>query len=243
MGPALAQILFQSQKRGAPEGDDALLVALAADVDTAEVEGKIAGGEGGDLGDAESAGIEELEDGAVAEVGGAGLGVIGGELGAVEHFSDLRLGEGLGEDLPGLGGFDVDGGVVVDAAVEHEPLVETAEATELAGDGAGVDGVDAEVLHECGDVLLGGGEEDAVAGLEELGEGVEVAGVGFAGEGTKAFFYAEVDLIVHEKRQVAGGVHSPDYRRVGGGSAGVGGAAEPDSSRNQGGHWRVFAKA
>ncbi len=185
-------------KGGAAERNDALLVALAADLHASGIEREVAGGEAGELGDAEAAGIEQFKDGAIAQRGGTGLGMRGGHGGALEHLGNFRLGERFGQDFPGLGRLDVDGGVVMDAAVEEEPLVEAAQAAELARGGAGVDAVGAEVLEETGDVLLDGGEQGCVAAFKKLGEGVEVAGVGFAGERPQAFLDAHVVPIVLE---------------------------------------------
>jgi len=96
----------------------------------------------------------------------------------------------------------------MDAAIEEEPLVEAADATELAGGGTGIDAVDAEVLEERGNVLLRTGEQDAVAGFEVLGEGVEVAQIGFAGERAQAFFDAQVGHVLANQPEIAGGFHA-----------------------------------
>jgi hypothetical protein len=103
----------------------------------------------------------------------------------------------------------------MDAAVEEEPLVEAADATELSGGGTGVDAVGAEVFEEGGDVLLDGGEEDSLAGFEELGEGFQVAIVGFAGEGAQAFFDAQVSPVFAEQGEIARGFHADSIMGLG----------------------------
>ena len=173
---AFFEVEAEGLEGGDAEGDDAFFVAFAADQDAAEVEREVGGGERGDFGDTQAAGVEQFKDGAIAEGCGAGLWAAGGGFcrlfSARKHGVHFRLGEGFGENFPGFGRVDVDGGVVVDAAVEEEPLVEAADAAELAGGGARIDAVGAEMLQERGYVLLRTGEQDAVAGFEELGEGL-----------------------------------------------------------------------
>jgi len=140
----------------------------------------------------------------------------GGLLSEVEHGVYFGFGEGLGQDFPCLGRLDIQRGVVVDALVEEEPFVESANAAEFAGGGAGINSVGAEVFEEGGYVLLEGVEEDAVAFFEEFGKGVEVAVVGFAGEGAEAFFYAQVDSVFTKEAEIARSIHNADYRPVGG---------------------------
>ena len=91
----------------------------------------------------------------------------------------------------------------MDAAIEEEPLVKAAEATELSRAGACVDVVRTEMIEECGNILLGGIDEHAVARLEEFGEGLEVAVVSLTGERAQALFYAEINLIVVKQREIA----------------------------------------
>jgi len=193
---AFAEVLLECPDRGAAEGDDALLIAFAAHLRAAGIEREVANGKTSDLGDAEAAGVEKLKDGAVAQSGGLGLGMRGGEGSALEHLGDFRLGEGFGQNFPGFGRFDVDGGVVMDAAIEKEPFVEAAETTELARGGTRIDGVGAEVIEEGGDVGLDGGDEDGVAVFKELGEDAQIAEVGLAGERAKSFFYAKIAGVV-----------------------------------------------
>ena len=164
---AFAKILLQGLDGGAAEGDDAFLVALAANLRASGVEAEIADGEPGDLRDAEAAGIEELENGAVAQRGGLGLGMRGGEGSALEHFGHFGLGERFGQDFPGFGRLDVDGRVVMDSAIEKKPFIKAAETTELARGGAGIDRVGTEVVEKGGDVGLDGGDEDGVAVFKE----------------------------------------------------------------------------
>ena len=162
-----------------------------------------------------------------------GLGMRGGHGGALQHLGDFRLGEGFGQDLPGFGRLDVDGGVVMDAAVEQEPVVKAAQAAELARGGAGIDGVGAKVFEKGGDILLRGGEQRAVALLKKLGEGLQVAVVGFAGERTQAFFYAKVDLIALKQLEIVVDPHRSDYLWGGIGLWFRESVTVPRSSRNQ----------
>jgi hypothetical protein len=77
---AFLEIDAQGFEGGVAEGDDAFFVSFAADEDAAEVEREVAGRESGDFGDAQAAGVEQFQDGAVAQGGGAGLRAAGGWL-------------------------------------------------------------------------------------------------------------------------------------------------------------------
>ena len=157
---------------------------------------EIADGEPSDLRNAKAAGIEKLENGAVAEGGGLGLGMRGSHGSALQHFGDFRLGEGFGQNFPGFGRLDVDGGVVMDAAIEEKPFVKAAQAAQLARGGAGIDVVGAEVIEKCGDVGLDGGEQDGVAVFKELGKDVQIAEIGLAGERAKSFFHTKIGSVI-----------------------------------------------
>ena len=120
----------------------------------------------------------------------------GREGGALEHLSDFRLGERFGQNFPGFGRLDVDGGVVVNAAIEKKPFVKAAQTAQLARGGAGIDVVGAEVFEKGGDVGLDGGDEDGVAIFKELGKDAQIAEIGLAGERAKSFFDAKIGGIV-----------------------------------------------
>jgi hypothetical protein len=95
----------------------------------------------------------------------------------------------------------------MNAAIEEQPLVETAKATELARRRTRVDAVGAQMLKEGGDILLGGIQEHAMSGLKELSEGPQIAQVGLASEWTQSLLDAQVGLVILEKRQVGGWIH------------------------------------
>ncbi len=204
-GAGVLQVLFERFDRGAAEGDDALLVAFAADQGAAGVEREVGNAEAGQLGDAETGGVEQLEDGVVAHGDGVGLGMIGGEGGALHHGVDFGDSERFGQNFPGGGGFEVEGGIAADALVEEEPAEESAQAGELAPGGARLDAVLREVPEESGDVLLRGGEESGGVALEEFGELQKIALVRFAGERAQAFFDAQVGEVFADQSGVAEG--------------------------------------
>ena len=77
------------------------------------------------LGDAQAAAVEDLEDGAVAKAGPAGVGVDG-----VEDAFDFFDGEDFGEVAAELGGVDAVAGVVLPLAFEDEPVEEGAQRAE-----------------------------------------------------------------------------------------------------------------
>ena len=200
VGPSLAQINLQCLDGGAAERDDALLVALATHLHAAQVERQIAGGEGRDLGDAQSARIEQLQNRPVAQIGGPRLGMLGVHLRPLQHLRHLRLGEGLGKHLPGLGRLDFHSGVVMDAPVEQQPFVEAAQTAQLARRRTLVDAVGAQMLEKGRHILLHRRQQHAAAPLDELGKGLQVAVVGLTGERTQAFFHAQIGLVVLQKR-------------------------------------------
>ena len=201
-GASVFQIGVESLDGSAAEGNDALLVAFAADESAAGVEGEVGDAETGELGDAKAGGVEQFEDSAVAEGDGVGLGMAGGECGVLEHGVDFRDGEGFGKDLPRRGRFQVESGIAVDAFVEEEPAEEAAKAGKLAGGGTGFDAVSGEVLEEAGDVGLSGlGQR---RGLDALGELEQVALVGLAGERAEAFFDVEVGEVFADEGEIAG---------------------------------------
>jgi hypothetical protein len=72
--PALAQISLQRPNRGAPQRNNAFLVALAAHVHAAGIQRQIARRERRHLGNAQAAGIEQFQNGAVAQCGGLACG-------------------------------------------------------------------------------------------------------------------------------------------------------------------------
>jgi len=209
MRPAFFQICGESFEGGYAEGDDALLVAFATDQYTAGIEREIAGGKTGHFRDSKPTRIQEFKNCPVAEGGGARLGMIGRMFGGFEHRVHFRFGEGLGQDFPGFWRFDIDGGVVVNAPVQKEPFVKSADAAQLAGGRAGVDTVGAEGFDEGGDVLLRGVEEHSVAAFEELRKGLHIAVVGLAGERTEALFDAQVGEVLPQQFEIAGGLHNP----------------------------------
>ena len=89
-GTAALDILVERLNRAAAERDDALLVALAADLGAGLVEMQVLFAESDDLADAQAAGVEELEDGVVAEGerggGGSYVRIAGGGGAALEHL-------------------------------------------------------------------------------------------------------------------------------------------------------------
>ena len=115
---------------------------------------------------------------------------------ALQHFGHFGLGERFGQNFPGLGRLDVDGGVVMNAAIEKKPFVKAAQAAQLARGGAGIDVVGAQVFEKCGDVGLDGGEQDGVAVFEELGKDAQIAEIGLAGERAKSFFHTKIGGII-----------------------------------------------
>src|SRR5438874_13105011 len=94
LGAALGQVACDRLGGGAAQWDDPLLHPLAQDADTAGLEVDVAELEVAQLGGAQAAGVEQLEDRDLAtEQGGAGVG--GGDqlrnLLAVQDFGQMAL--------------------------------------------------------------------------------------------------------------------------------------------------------
>ncbi len=201
--------VFVEGFHGAPaERNDALLVALAANLSAGLIEMEILFTESDDLADSQAASIKQFENRMVAKREGCGfagtLGCIWIERvrrGAVEHGRYFALGERLRQDLPACGCFDGDRRIVIDALVEQQVTIEATQTTELAGDRAGVDVIAAQVRHEAADVSVCGCDEQCSAGFKLLGELLEIAGISFAGCGTHPFLHAQVgEILAHRPR-------------------------------------------
>ena len=188
---------------GSPSGTTRSLSPLPSEADAAFVEREVFDAEVGEFGDAESSGVEEFEDSAVAEIGCVGLRMIGRDGRALHHGVDFGFGERFGQDLPHGERLEVHGGVVADAFVEQQPAIESAQAGELAGGGAGFDAVFAKMLEKAGDVDLSGGCESGVFRFEILGELGQISFVGLASERPQPFFDAKIEEIFAEERGVA----------------------------------------
>ena len=188
--------------RRAAEGHNPLLVAFAADLHAPGIEREIADGKRSDFRDAQAAGIEQLQNGAVAQRRGLGLRMRSGHGGALEHFRDLGLGERFGQNLPRLGRFDVDGWVVMNAAIEKKPFIKAAQTAQLARGGAGIDVVVAEVIEKRGHVGLDRGQQHGVAVFEKLGKDAQIAEIGLASERAKSFFHPKIGGKVMHKCEI-----------------------------------------
>ncbi len=113
-----------------PEGDDALLVALADDIDIPFVQVDVRDLQAGALAHAEAAAVQDLQDGAVPQARRR-AGVHRGD-----DRVDLLHRQDGGEVLPELGGVDAVAGVVLQVAFLDAPVEEGAEGTEHPGLGA-----------------------------------------------------------------------------------------------------------
>ena len=201
MRPSFAQILLQSLKRGAAQRDNALLVALAAHLHAAQHRAQDRWWRATDFGDAQPAGIQQLQNGAVAQRGGLGLRMRRGHAGALQHLRHLRLGQRLGQHLPRLGRLDVDGGIVMNAAVEQQPLVKAAQAAQLARRGARVDAVVAQMLEKRSHIRPAAVSSTALRLSRNSAKVLRSLSIGLAGERAKPFFHAQIGLIVLQKRE------------------------------------------
>ena len=113
-----------------PEGDDALLVPLAHDIDITFFQVDMRDQETGALAHAEAAAVQDFQDGAVPQARRV-PGVHRGDDGI-----DLLHRQDGGEVLPEFGGVDAVAGVVLQVAFLDAPVEEGPEGTEHPGLGA-----------------------------------------------------------------------------------------------------------
>jgi len=98
----------------------------------AGIQRKIAGGERRDLRDAQPTCVKQLHNCTVSERRGKSLRMRCGHAGPLQHLHHFRLGQRFRQYLPSLGRFNIHGWVVMDAAIQQQPLVKTAQAAQLA---------------------------------------------------------------------------------------------------------------
>ena len=110
-----------------PEGNDALLVALADDIDIPLVQMDMGNPEAGAFAHAETASVQDLQDGAAAE-SGRRLRVHGGE----DGIDFLHRQDG-GKVLAQLRGVDAVTGILLHFALFHAPVEERPERAEHPG--------------------------------------------------------------------------------------------------------------
>jgi hypothetical protein len=81
---------------------------------------------------------------------------------------------------------------MMNTAIEQQPLVKAAQATELARRRTGIDAVGAQMLEKCRHVGLESRNQDRVAPFKQFGEDAQIAEVGLARERAKSFFDTEI---------------------------------------------------
>ncbi len=108
-----------------PEGDEPLFVAFADHAHEAFLQIDVRDLQAAGLGDAQAAAVEDLEDGAVAQAGPAGVGVDG-----VEDGGDFLDGEDFREVAAEFRRVDAVAGVVVPFALQDQPVEEGAQRAE-----------------------------------------------------------------------------------------------------------------
>ena len=160
------------------EGYDALLVALAGDLDGVVAEVDVAGVEPDELGQSHAGGVEELEDGVVAM---AFVGV--GEGGVVEQAVHFRLFDEMGQGFLLLWPFDALCGVVPGEVTADEEAVERAKRAQAVVDRRGRASVIHHRYHPFAYVALfdGGPVDGPALGFHVALEECERLVVGFQG--------------------------------------------------------------
>ena len=190
--PAFAQIMFEYLDGRAAQRNDSFLVPFAPDLNSSRIERKVAHRQRGEFGDAQSARIQQFENRAIAECRGFRLRMRCRHGCALKHLCHFGLGKRLGQHLPRLRRLDVDRRVVMNAAVEQQPFIKSAQAAQLSRGRARIDAMVAQMLKQRGHIALRGAEQHRVAAFEELRKDAQIAEVGFDCERAKSFFYKEI---------------------------------------------------
>ena len=175
--------------RGA-DGHEPLFVAFSDDADVALAEEEILDFQGYELRDAQSAGVEEFEHGAVAQTLDGG-GVDGGD-----DAVDLVGREDVGELASEFGGQDELRGRIFDLVGDHQEVEEALDAAQRTG----LRGLLASAVEKPGHVsfdhlwfdLLRG---DVPHAEDEVCEGSQVAHVGLDGVLCETFFEFDVGAV------------------------------------------------
>ena len=102
----------------------------------------------------------------------------------------------------------------MNAPVEQQPLIESAQTTQFARRRAPIDAVFAQVLEQSRHVGLARRHQQDVAALKKLGKDAQIAQVGFASEGAKSFLHAKIVAVILQKRELVSTAHITDYRRA-----------------------------
>ena len=71
------------------------------------------------------------------------------------------------------------------------------------------------MIEKSRHILLRHRQQHAVPLLDKLGEDLQIAVVGLAGERTQPFFHAQIGLVFLQQRQIARSLHGFDYPRSG----------------------------
>ena len=216
-----------------PSGTIRSLSPLPRTCTRPSVELEVAGREPRHLRDAQPTPVQQFQNGAVAQRRRLRLGMRCRHAGPLQHLRHLGLGQRLGQHLPRLGRFNVHRGIAMETPVHQQPFIKTAQAAQLPRYRARVDFVVAQMPEKRGYVVLPRGQQYAFAPLEKLGENPQIAQVGLACQGSQPLLHAQIGLILLEKLEIAGAVHSPDYPRPRQAPETPRPATEPASSRNQ----------
>ena len=169
LGAAGGEVRLEGADGGLTEEDRALLVALAANDGLAPDEIEAGDIETGELGDAQAAAVEELEDGAVAEA------LRRARIGRLDEGLEFRGLDDLGQALRLLGEGDAVEEVPIGGAFVLEVAIEAVHGGRAAGDGGG-GGAGLPQLAEVGAEARAGDGERLDAGL--VTEAQEVADIG-----------------------------------------------------------------
>ena len=100
----------------------------------------------------------------------------------------------------------------MDAPVQQQPLVKAAQAAQFARRRTLIDAVAAQMLQKSRHILLRRRQQNAVASLDELGKGLQIAVIGLARQRPQPLFHAQIGLIVLQQREIARVFHTSIIR-------------------------------
>ena len=184
--PWTACIVAQPVAGVLAERHQTLLAALAEDAHHALGQTDLARGEIDQFADAQTAGIEHFQHGAVA-MAACVFGVRG-----VEQGFDVGLAQALGQRASELGRLDAGAGVDLDQTAPAQMLIELAQTGEQTRAGARV----ASLLGESGQIVeqigaLGGDQRAPALLVQPVGEGAQIGLIGGERVPAQAAFHPE----------------------------------------------------
>src|ERR1700733_10886918 len=128
--------------------------------------------------------------------------------GLLHHALHLRQGQRLGQNLPRCRRLKVHRRIVPDPFIQQQPLIETAQAGELARNRARLHPMPLQVLKEPCHLGLVGGHRQRVRTVEVFREEAQVPVIGLAGERPQSLLHPQVGKVLAQDPGMAAGEHN-----------------------------------